>query len=408
MKKISSLFIVLCVLCACKNEKKTLVDAPVMVHTVDLPASTNSAEPFLFSGDTAILSWIENENDSIYSLKYAKLNGEKWDSIKTITQGTDWFVNWADFPAIAENNGNILSHFLQRSADGTYTYDIQLKLFNINDDTWSKDFILHTDGTKSEHGFVTMLPYQEDSFFVTWLDGRNTSGGEDHGGHGGGAMTIRAAEVKLDVSIVNEVELDSKTCDCCQTSAAITSNGGIVVYRDRSDDELRDIYITRLKDSVWTKPVAIYNDNWKISGCPVNGPKAVAIENTLAVSWFTNANETPKVQVIFSNNGGESFKKPITVDEGVPIGRVDVAMIDQENVLVSWVTVDNSKTVVKVVKAHISGKLGTPVIVTELDPSRASGFPQLEVVNNRAYVAWTGISENKTQVKTAYITLEDF
>jgi len=397
----------MCTIYACRSENKKAVKPSVTVHSIDLPTSTNSAQPFLFSSDTAILSWIENENDSVYSLNYAKLKGEKWDSVKTITQGTNWFVNWADFPAIAENNGNILSHFLQRSAAGTYTYDVQLKLFNVNNDEWSDEFILHTDGTKSEHGFVTMLPYQEDSFFVTWLDGRNTSGG-GHGGHGGGAMTIRAAEVKLDGNIVNEVELDSKTCDCCQTSAAITSNGAIVVYRDRSDDELRDIYITRFKDSVWTKPVAIYNDHWKISGCPVNGPKAVAIKNTLAVSWFTNANATPKVQVIFSNNGGESFKEPITIDEGMPIGRVDVAMIDQENVLVSWVTVHNSKTVVKVVKAHISGKLGTPVIVTELDPSRTSGFPQLEVVNTRAYVAWTSISGNKTQVKTAYITLEDF
>ena len=110
-----------------------------------------------------------------------------------IIKGEDWFVNWADFPTIAENNGNLLAHYLPKSEDGIYTYDIYLKLFNKKNNLWQDAFILHNDDTKSEHGFVTMLPYKNDSFFVTWLDGRNTSG--DHNHHGDGAMTIRAAEI---------------------------------------------------------------------------------------------------------------------------------------------------------------------------------------------------------------------
>ena len=70
-----------------------------------------SAQPFLFSEERTFLSWIENKGDSIYSLKYAELKNEKWDTAKTIVTGTNWFVNWADFPAIIEHNGNIMSHF---------------------------------------------------------------------------------------------------------------------------------------------------------------------------------------------------------------------------------------------------------------------------------------------------------
>ena len=402
MNKYLKVCIVLFLLFACAGKEK----ATEVVEVIASPAKNNSAQPFLFSGDKTLLSWIENQNDSVYTLKYAEYLDNKWTKAETITSGTDWFVNWADFPAIAENNGSILSHFLQMSAEGTYTYDIRMKMFPVKTSSWKDDFILHNDGTKSEHGFVTMLPYKEDSFFVTWLDGRNTAGGHDHGGEG--AMTLRAAEITAQGLKVDELTLDHKTCDCCQTSAAITSNGPIVVYRDRSDDEIRDIYITRKIDSSWSEPRPIFNDNWKIAGCPVNGPSADAINNMLVVAWYTGASEMPSVKLVFSKNSGVSFDHPISIDEALTIGRVDVAMIDTENVLMSWVTSQDSRTVIKAVKVNVSGEKGEEVVVSELNPSRASGFPQLEIVDDKALFAWTTITEDQTRVTTATISLTDF
>ncbi len=402
MNKNLKVCIVLFLLFACAGKEK----ATEVVEVIASPAKNNSAQPFLFSGDKTLLSWIENQNDSVYTLKYAEYLDNKWTKAETITSGTDWFVNWADFPAIAENNGSILSHFLQMSAEGTYTYDIRMKMFPVKTSSWKDDFILHNDGTKSEHGFVTMLPYKEDSFFVTWLDGRNTAGGHDHGGEG--AMTLRAAEITAQGLKVDELTLDHKTCDCCQTSAAITSNGPIVVYRDRSDDEIRDIYITRKIDSSWSEPRPIFNDNWKIAGCPVNGPSADAINNVLVVAWYTGASEMPSVKLVFSKNSGVSFDHPISIDEGLTIGRVDVAMIDTENALMSWVTSQDSRTVIKAVKVNVSGEKGEEVVVSELNPSRASGFPQLEIVDDKALFAWTTIIEDQTRVTTATISLTDF
>src|SRR5690606_34451461 len=120
---------------------------------------------------------------------------------------------------------------------------------------------------------------------VSWLDGRNTSGG--HHDHQGGEMTLRAAIVNPDGSLENEFLLDESVCDCCQTSSAMTSNGPVVVYRDRTETEMRDISIVRFDGENWTKPVTIHNDSWEIAGCPVNWPRVAAVENTVAVAWFT-------------------------------------------------------------------------------------------------------------------------
>jgi len=389
---------------SCDNSKSN--EQFNIVKFIKAPAVKNSAQPFLFSRDKTLLSWIENKGDSLYILKYSEFKNKQWSTAKTITSGKNWFVNWADFPSIAEHNGKVLSHFLEMSAQGTYTYDIKMKLGDLNNEIWKDDFTLHNDGTKSEHGFVTTLPFKKDSFFVTWLDGRNTSGG--HGHHEGGSMTLRTAEVILGGKIINEIELDAKTCDCCQTSAAITNNGPIVVYRDRSNEEIRDIYITRKIDSTWTVPKAVFKDNWKIDGCPVNGPKAVAKNNSLVVSWYTSAFELPKVKIIFSKDGGQTFDAPILIDEVETIGRVDVAMIDEENVIVSWITSNDSKTVLKAMKVSRSGKKGEEVLVSEFDPSRSSGFPQLEIMNDVAIFAWTDVIGAESTIKTATILVTDF
>lgn len=59
------------------------------------------------------------------------------------------------------------------------------------------------------------------------------------------AMNIRAARISNSEKMFNDTLLDSRTCDYCQTSAAISKNDPVVVYRDRTDDEIRDISIVR-------------------------------------------------------------------------------------------------------------------------------------------------------------------
>ncbi len=394
-----TLIIALCCF-SCSNEPKE----SNIVNTIDTPSKANSAEAFLFSkNDELYLSWVENENDSIFRLKYSTLNDGKWQSSNLLATGDDWFVNWADFPAIAENGGKVLSHFLAKSAASTYAYDVHLVLANKNGELIKPDFLLNNDGTATEHGFVTMLPYQDDGFFVTWLDGRNTADTTQIQ-----AMNVRAAIITSDGQITNDTVLDFKTCDCCQTSAAITSNGPIVVYRDRSDNELRDMSIVRLVDGSWTKPSIIHADNWEIKGCPVNGPKASAIDSNLAVVWFTAANGEPKVKLIFSDNAGESFSTPIIISEVSPSGRVDVAMTNKDEAIVSWLENIEGAAEIRAMSVNKSGSKSKSIVITSTSAARSSGFPQMELVGDKVYFAWTDVSDSASKIKSAVVNLSDF
>ena len=378
-----------------------------LINYIDAPSGPNSSLPNLFSNtEHTLMSWVEKVDDSTTQLKYARLIDGAWQEPQLIIQDRDWFVNWADFPMIAENKGNLISHVLKKSASETFSYDVRLNVLPNGDAQWATDLQLHSDNTKTEHGFVTLLPYKEDAFFVTWLDGRNTSG-SGHDQHGG-AMTIRSAEVSSKGMVSNEALLDDRTCDCCQTTAAITANGPVVIYRDRSEDEVRDMSIVRLVDGEWTTPKTIFDDNWQIKGCPVNGPKSAAIANNLVVAWFTAANNEAKVKVAFSSDGGESFEEPIRIGTSNVMGRVDIALIDSENAIVSWMETNDTEAQIMGVKVHKSGKIGVPVIISRLDASRKTGFPQMELVGDKVYFAWTDVTNEIETVKTAYVLLDRF
>lgn len=379
--------------CTAKEEKFSILP-------FSSPAQSPSGEPYLFTDPSGkvSLSWIEQQ-DTISFLKLVAWEGEGWSEPRIITSGTNWFVNWADYPmAISNDHEKFIAHYLEKSADGTFTYDVKISTSQ-DGKTWTAPFVLHDDGKQAEHGFVSWISYGE-NFFVSWLDGRNTVNDDttnhaDHGHHG--EMSLRAAVLNTEGKKIEEWELDTRTCDCCQTTSAITTNGPVVIYRDRSDEEVRDISIVRLVNNQWTKPMYIHPDNWEINGCPVNGPRCEAINNTLAIAWFTMSNNVPAVKVVFSTDGGETFEEPIRIDDGEPIGRVDLVMLDENTAMVSWMEASQ----IKIVQVNKNGSKGKSVVVASSSQARASGFPQLTKTKDGAMMAWT--DEESKSIKTALI-----
>jgi hypothetical protein len=393
------LLLLIAALLGCTSEKR--LNQEVAIDYMDSPTKTSSGEPYLFtdsSGNT-FLSWIEVSEGKNY-LKFSKLENEKWSEPHVIRSGENWFVNWADYPLIAANGKQLMAHYLGKSGEGTFAYDVMLTTSQDEGNTWSEPKAVHDDAKQAEHGFVSILPYGE-NFLVAWLDGRNTvmEGMENHEGHHG-QMSIRAAVVDINGVKTNEWELDNRTCDCCQTGTALTDNGPIVVYRDRSDDEIRDMSIVRFVNGQWTEPKTIYADNWKIAGCPVNGPRVDAIGNNVAIAWFSSPEGNASVRVIFSKDGGATFGEPVKLDEGKAIGRVDVVMLDNDNAMVSWM----EGAEIKAVKVNRNGTKGSSMNIASTSDARSSGFPQMTKSGNKLIFAWT--DDREKNIKTANVSLQ--
>lgn len=411
--------ILLLLIISCKSEAKkdaisTSEAKESKVQNLINLVTRNSSLPRLFANDNRLyLSWVEKV-DTVATLRYAVRKNDLWRDPQEIISGSNWFVNWADFPAIAESNGNILTSFLQKSAAGTYTYDVKLNLYTPSsvetlEGKWKKNFILHNDGTQSEHGFVSIRPYVGNSFVVVWLDGRDTVGKHldklNVTGHGGGQMTLRAAIVFEDGTINYDTLLDERVCDCCQTALTIGPQDEIIVaYRDRSEDEIRDISVVRWEmETGWSKPMTIGKDNWKIAGCPVNGPSIDAKEKSIGLAWFTGVEGEGKVNLAFSTDTGVTFGAPIRIDAGNATGRVDIQMISTTEAAVLWMEPNGDDELIQLIKVNLDGSKGEPITISKTNAERASGFPQLELLGDKLYVAWTVVLGGTSTIETASI-----
>jgi hypothetical protein len=105
------------------------------------------------------------------------------------------------------------------------------------------------------------------------------------------------------------------------------------------------------------------------------------------------------VNIIFSSDGGVAFGKPIRVDEGKAIGRVDVTMLDSNASMVSWMEGGD----IKAVKVNHDGSKGTPVTISASSEARSSGFPQMTRAGNELIFAWT--DDKEKIVKVASLSL---
>jgi hypothetical protein len=391
------IFLLFLLLISCSSREISIENIPFFNEN-------NNAQPSLVSSKGSLsLSWISSDEEKNASLNFSQFKEGKWTPPQAVATGSDWFINWADFPTHAINGDLILSSYLQKSDSGTYTYDVVLSLQKLNGEKIKEDFVLHTDGTKAEHGFVSITSNDNKGFYVSWLDGRNTIEKEVDGQHK--PMTIRFAEVTNSGEVIKEKELDSATCDCCQTSIAATNTGPVVVYRDRSEKEVRDIYFTRRIKGVWETPSPVHNDGWVINGCPVNGPKVASHSNNLAVAWFTVSNQRPIVNLSFSKADGNSFESPLKINDLDATGRVDVLFLNEKEVLISYMEGDDNETFLRIKKVSIDGKISAPITISKIDGGRSTGVPQLEKFNDEIVIVWTVFENERNQLKAAKLRL---
>ncbi len=370
------------------------------------PAVAGSRFPSLARGSdgTLVMSWIEPGAEGEYRLRYSTWAGSGWMDPQTVAAGRDWFINWADFPSVVPGDERVwAAHWLQQRPGSVYSYDVRLAMSSDAGHTWSAPMTPHHDGTATEHGFASLLP-AGGSARVVWLDGRDTAGEHDHSGHGGGAMTLRSTVVtRLGQQTRAEEVLDPRVCDCCQTDVAMAREGAVVVYRDRSDGEIRNISVLRLTAGGWSNPVNVADDGWRIDACPVNGPAVDARGDTVAVAWFT-APDRPRVRLAFSLDGGRTFGPPVEVATGQTAGRVDVVLLPDGRAAVSWLADSPGGARLLVRAFSTEGPAGAATTIAASDVARSSGFPQMALAEGGLLFAWTQ-SGAEPRVRAAFARL---
>lgn len=326
----------------------------------------NAMAPYL-AGDGRggfVLSWYEPKAKAV---RVATLRNGTWSQPMTVAEGETVKANRADTPIVAADGDTFVATY--SVGKGHHGRNVYVTRSSDGGKTWSKPVMPHPE-LVSEFGFVSLTPRGD----MVWLDGRGLPGGRE----GAGDMQFHYTRVKNDGTLGAVEPLDPRVCDCCPTAMTMTSAGLLIAYRDRSEDDVRDISVVRRTTNGWTKPKSVHADNWKINGCPVNGPALDARGADVALAWFTGADDDPRVYIAFSRDGGANFGKPYRVNTGKPAGRADVAF-SGDGVVVSWV--EDGALHARYVT--LKGAMAAPVRIAE-----AAGLPRLATSKDNVAVAF--------------------
>ena len=340
---------------------------------------------------TLWMSWMERDADSTWTVRVARrpVDGA-WSAPRVIVRDSLLVANWADFPAVvAGDSGRLALHYLRRSSPGKYSYHLWVVATADGGASWRAPQRLHVDTSATEHGFATLVPMGDGTVAAAWLDGRAT-------GAAAGAMTVAFGGLDRAGRVRADTVLDARTCDCCQVAGARVSGGVLFAYRDRTDDEVRDIAVVRYVDGGWRRPAIVHDDGWVTRACPVNGPALAARDSGVAIAWFTNAANTPKAQVAFSDDRGATWGAPVRVDDGHPLGRVDVEYLGDGTALVTWLEQTRAGSAeVRARRVQRDGSRSAAVTLGATSDARQAGFPRnAATTDSTVAVAWREVGNS--------------
>ncbi len=365
------------------------------VEPLTSPAVAGSSEPQMtVQGNRLILSWLEVSGDRT-TLKFSERTAKGWSDPKAVYSSEDFFVNSFDVPSVrALADGTLAANWLETNGPNPDATQVRLAWSKDGGKTWSRPASPHHDGTKTEHGFVSLFQSPNAALGVVWIDGRATDPEKETGD-----MSLRAALYDANGKQLSETVVNPRVCECCSTAATPTPEGVAVAYRNRSADEVRDIYVSRFVGGHWAPPTDVHKDGWKLDACPINGPAIGAHNNDLAVAWFMAKNDRGQAFVAFSHDAGRSFDSPVRVDDAGSLGRLGVAMLDDGSAAVTWIESAKPRSQLRLRIVKPNGERSVPTTIT--DTAGGERYPRIAPLGNELLLSWTEGSGKSSHVLTA-------
>ncbi len=356
------------------------------------PAAVNALQPnwTVAQDGSAILSWVETAKDGSYTLRYAIRKGNAWSEARTIAAGRNFWRHPAEVPGMLSlPDGTLLAHWVEKGKDSS---DAEFLYVSSSKDGlhWSQPQMAHHDKSQVQHGLASIVASGPSEASLFWLQALK---GED------GPVSLMRTIVGADAREIREEELDKDVCSCCPTSTVKTTKGLLVAYRDHTSKDIRDIAVLRLEGGKWSTSKIIHADNWEINACPVNAASAAAKDDRVAISWYTEAEDKPRVQVVFSTDGGATFSKPTQVSTGDTQGYASTALATDGGAYVSWIE-EGEKSASALVRHIAPNGTAGPVLKVAEGSRQSLGYPKLVHAGNDTWIAW---GDSKIGVKTALI-----
>jgi hypothetical protein len=359
----------------------------VRPELLQTPSGTHSSGPRLTaSARGVLLSWVERNGDST-RLQFAEKQAEGWGQPTTVSSGANWMDSAADPPVVMRRPDGTLVASWQVSTDTQLEgSDLYLTYSKDNGRTWAPSFMPHHDRTRGQHAFPSLFEVPGGGLGIVWLDARAQAA---HPDDLEASISLRYAAFDGSWKQTADAEIDPRVCECCSTTAAVTSDGVLIAFRDRSDKEIRDIAVSRLERGRWTPSTLVHADNWEIDACPVNGPMLSARGRQAVVAWFTVKKDQGQAWAAFSNDAGRTWGTPIRLDDVASLGRVGVDLLEDGSAVATWVEYANRRAQFSMRRIDAAGQRSSVVTIAAASAAMSSDVPRMARHDRELVLAWT-------------------
>lgn len=335
------------------------------------------------------LTWLESVGETI-ALRFSTFDptAQRWRPARTIASGADLHAGSSDGPALtAGAGGRATALWYVKNPSSPETahlhhgagYHAVTSSTRDGGRTWSPPAKISRESDINE--FASIATLADGRVLAVWLDARVKKALGAHAAH----ASITPAQQLLSRIVGTDAPdtlVDASVCDCCHTSLTTFPDGtALLAYRGRGDEEVRDIRVTRFRDHTWDEPRPLNNDDWRIAGCPVNGPQLASDGGRVAAAWFTAAGNEPRVLASFSPDAGARFLMPLRLSAAKPAGRVSTLLLHDGAMLVSWVDADGALSLRRITPDYAAG---ATVQLTQSQRGRIKGFPRLALLRDYA------------------------
>jgi hypothetical protein len=395
MKPLALLFFgIVSAICACATSPLLVLENRLIAS----PAEPYSRAPQLARspGGAVALVWAETAPDSAAQIRLSWFNAQNnsWSAAVTVATGKNIVSNADNTPqAAVSRSGEIAvlwyeaepaSQNAADNAHGSEPSSLAMVSFSKNrGQTWSAPTRLTQESRSQE--FASLAALSDERFLAVWLDGRQSEPGAKSDLAHPPSQALYGREIGTASRTTADVLLDGRVCDCCPTGLVSFEDGtALAVYRDRGDDEIRDIASVSYHDNRWSSPVPLSHDGWKIAGCPVNGPALASSGPHVCVAWFSAPTGQPQVLASTSTSAGSPFLMPLRIDDRAALGKTAVAVLGDGTSFVCWIETAGADAVVMLRRIDAQGDRSVPVRLATLTGSAKRGIPRLALLRNAA------------------------
>lgn len=359
------------------------------LETVANPAPMGSLEAHWGTAQdgSPLLSWIEPVTGGSYALRYSVRRGSQWSEPRTIVTNRRFFRQPAESPSVISfSGGGFLAEWVelpQGSSEAEYIYISA----STNGVQWTAPVMANKDRSPVQHALVSMVASGAQEASLVWLEALK---GED------APSNLKRTVVSSDGKVLKEESLDADVCTCCPTSTVKTARGLLVAYRDHTSQDIRDIAVLRFENGRWAASKVLNADKWEINACPVNGASASANGDRVGIAWYTEGDDKPRVQLVFSSDAGATFTKPILINTGDTLGHASTVLTGDGGAFVSWIEEGDKSNRILARFVSAAGIASPPIQIAE-GSTQSLGYPRLLQAGDETWIAWGNSSNGRVQ-----------